>query len=213
MYQLGSWQLRWLGHDSFQLTNDQLTIYIDPYQVKSGRKGDYFFISHEHYDHFDPPSISALRQINSVIVGPESVTHQLDEMAVPLATGESYEGKGFTVKAVAAYNTNKQFHPKDSGTLGYIFDLGGQTLYHAGDTDIIPEMETYGPVDVALLPVSGTYVMTAPEAAEAVRIIKPKVVIPMHYGAIVGSEADAADFAKAVDGTAEVIILEKEDPQ
>ena len=122
------------------------------------------------------------------------------------ATGEL----GVAVRAVGAYNTDKKFHPKQAGMVGYLFTVSGVTYYHAGDSDHIPEMAGLRP-DVALLPVSGTYVMTAAQAAEAARAIQPKVVVPMHYGAIVGAEADAATFAKLLAGSGiEVVIKEKE---
>jgi L-ascorbate metabolism protein UlaG (beta-lactamase superfamily) len=111
---------------------------------------------------------------------------------------------------VPAYNTNKTFHPRNDGKVGYVFTIGGVTYYHAGDTDVIPEMAGLAP-DVALLPVSGTYVMTADEAAKAARQIKPKVAVPMHYGAIVGSEADAKKFARLLEGSGiRVVIKTKE---
>ena len=103
--------------------------------------------------------------------------------------------KGLTIEAVPAYNTNKKFHPKSDGKIGFVFSINGRRIYHAGDTDMIPEMESIGP-DIALVPVSGTYVMNAEEAADAVNdLIRPKkVAIPMHYNAIVGTEEDAKKF-------------------
>lgn len=210
MYQHENWQFRWLGHDSFQLTNGQQVIYIDPYEVTAGAKADYILITHEHYDHFDPESIATLRKINTVILGPKSVTDQLDEMAIPLVPGETQTIGGLTITAVAAYNTNKKFHPKDEAKLGFIIQLDGCRIYHAGDTDVIPEMNELGQIDLAFLPVSGTYVMTAEEATEAVKAIKPKIAIPMHYGAIVGSIEDAQRFAELTKDLCQTIILEKE---
>lgn len=212
MYQIKNWQLRWLGHDGFQLSNGTTALYVDPFKVGEGKKADYILITHEHYDHFDPDSIGQIRNINTVIIGPESVTTQLDEMAIAMEPGEQYEVPTLTVRAVAAYNTNKKFHPKEEQKLGFIIEIDGVRIYHAGDTDLIPEMGELGPIDLALVPVSGTYVMTADEAAEAVKLIKPKVTIPMHYGAIVGSPADAKRFAELAKGLTEVVILEQEVP-
>jgi L-ascorbate metabolism protein UlaG (beta-lactamase superfamily) len=110
---------------------------------------------------------------------------------------------------VPAYNTNKQFHTKDKGWVGYIFTVQGQRIYIAGDTDYISEMKNFK-VDIALLPVSGTYVMTADEAVKAALDMKPKVAIPMHYGSIVGSEKDAKRFADSLKGKVEVVILKEE---
>lgn len=210
MYELGHWQLRWLGHDSFQLTTETATIYIDPYQVTGGRQAEYICISHEHYDHFDPESIQKLRRTNTAFFGPESVTSQLDEMAITLLPGETHETKDFKLTAVAAYNIDKEFHPRSDNKIGFILELDDQRLYHAGDSDLIPEMSQLGPIDVALLPVSGTYTMNASEAIEAVKIIKPKVAIPMHYGAIVGSANDAEMFREGAKEYAEIVVLEKE---
>ncbi|RLF54379.1 MAG: MBL fold metallo-hydrolase, partial [Thermoplasmata archaeon] len=113
------------------------------------------------------------------------------------------------IEAVPAYNTDKDFHPGKNGWLGFVVEIDGVRIYHAGDTDFIPEMKGID-VDIALLPVSGTYVMTAEQAVEAAKTIKPKVAIPMHYGAIVGGEKDASSFQKALAGIVEVTILRKE---
>ena len=107
------------------------------------------------------------------------------------------------MRVVAAYNTNKQFHPKAARGVGYIVTLGGETVYHAGDTDVIPEMENLAPgaqIDVALLPVGGTYTMTAEEAAEAFKLLGAKRGVPMHFGSVAGSQADADRFMKLIGG-------------
>ena len=128
--------------------------------------------------------------------------------------GDSLSAHGISIEAVPAYNLNKfrspgnPFHPQEAGHVGFIITVGGQRIYHAGDTDNIAEMEGFE-VDIALLPVSGTYVMTAEEAAEAARRIGPKIAVPMHYGAgVAGTRADAERFARLYDG--KVLILEKE---
>jgi L-ascorbate metabolism protein UlaG (beta-lactamase superfamily) len=114
-----------------------------------------------------------------------------------------------SIEAVPSYNTNKQFHTRDRGWVGYVFTVKGQRIYIAGDTDYIPEMKNIK-ADIALLPVSGTYVMTAGEAAQAALDIKPKVAIPMHYGSIVGTKEDALMFAEKLKGKIEVVILPEE---
>src|SRR4030067_104424 len=124
--------------------------------------------------------------------------------------GDKITVEGIAIEAVPSYNTNKQFHTKDKNWVGYIFTVKGQRIYLAGDTDYIPEMKTFSNVDIALLPVSGTYVMTADEAVKAALDIKPKIAIPMHYGSIVGSENDAERFAKGLKGKIEVKILQQE---
>jgi L-ascorbate metabolism protein UlaG (beta-lactamase superfamily) len=129
-----------------------------------------------------------------------------------IAPGDKTTVKGVTIEAVPAYNVNKvrpngqPFHPKADGKVGYIVAIGGRRVYHAGDSDFIPEMSSVA-CDIALLPVSGTYAMTAEEGAQAANAIKPKVAIPMHYGAIVGNESDAERFMKLCQ--VPVVILNK----
>ena len=121
--------------------------------------------------------------------------------------------RGVHVSAVAAYNTSKRnaegkpFHPRDAGWVGYDINVRGERLYHSGDTDVIPEMDSVTGVDVALLPVSGVYVMTAQEAAEAARRIQPRVAVPMHWGEHLGTHEDARTFAD--EASVEVRIMEK----
>jgi L-ascorbate metabolism protein UlaG (beta-lactamase superfamily) len=120
--------------------------------------------------------------------------------------GQKKDFFGISVEAVPAYNINKfqpsgvPFHPKADSKNGYVVTIAGRRVYHAGDTDFIPEMRELKNIDIAFLPVSGTYVMTAQEAAEAAQAIKPKVAIPMHYATIVGSRADAERFAYLLRG-------------
>jgi L-ascorbate metabolism protein UlaG (beta-lactamase superfamily) len=116
---------------------------------------------------------------------------------------------GIEIEVVPSYNTNKKFHPKPNGWVGFIFKVKGQRIYLAGDTDYIPEMKNFK-ADIALLPVSGTYVMTAEEAVKAALDIKPKIAIPMHFGSIVGSQNDADRFSAGLKGKIEVVILQKE---
>jgi L-ascorbate metabolism protein UlaG (beta-lactamase superfamily) len=127
-----------------------------------------------------------------------------------VAPGDKLTVRGIMIEVVPAYNTNKHFHPKADGKVGFIVTLNNKRIYHTGDTDDIPEMSNIEP-DIALVPVSGTYVMTAEEAAKAVNEkIKPKkLAIPMHYGSIVGSEKDATLFKELVTACS-VQILEKE---
>lgn len=123
-----------------------------------------------------------------------------------MAPGDRIQVKGVDVEVWPAYNTDKEFHPKRAGMLSFVVTLDGVRYYHAGDTDLIPEMSELK-ADVAFLPVSGTYVMTAEEAVQAARVLKPKLVIPMHYGEIVGDEADAQRFKEALEQEMEVVIL------
>ena len=198
--------ITWLGHDGFLIKGDGKAIVIDPFQVKQCEPADIILISHEHYDHCSPEDVKKIRKDSTVIVTEAQSAAKLSGDVRVVQPGDKLMVSGIPIEAVPSYNTNKRFHPKESGWLGFIVTVDGVRIYHAGDTDRIPEMESFE-VDIALLPVSGTYVMTAEEAVEAARMIKPKLVIPMHYGAIVGSADDAKRFSEALQGTCEVVVL------
>lgn len=206
--------LHWLGHSSFRFDGSKI-IYFDPWKLpKNSKKADLVFISHEHFDHFSPEDVSAISSSETVIISDRSVRGLLEgkinsKEVEGLNPGETIEISGVKIQAVASYNIGKEFHSKDSRTLGFIVTIDGITIYHAGDTDTIPQMKDYR-CDIALLPVSGTYVMTADEAAEAALAIKPKIAVPMHYGDIVGSPADAERFKELLKGKIEVKILKPE---
>ncbi len=191
----------WLGHDSFRISGSQ-TIYIDPWHIAAGAPpADIILVTHEHFDHFDKDDIGRISQPATVIVGPAEVTAQVDGDTRTVAPGDTVVIGGATVRAVPAYNTDKfrepgvVFHPRADAKVGYVVELDGTTYYHAGDTDVIDEMSEID-VDVAMIPVSGTYVMTADEAARACGKLHAGVVIPMHYDTIVGSVADAQRLAE-----------------
>ena len=198
--------ITWLGHDGFLIKGNGKAIVIDPFQVKQCEPADIILISHEHYDHCSPEDVKKIQKDSTVIVTEAQSAAKLSGDVRVVQPGDKLTVSGIPIEAVPSYNTNKSFHPKENGWLGFIVTVGGVRIYHAGDTDRIPEMGSFQ-VDIALLPVSGTYVMTAEEAVEAARMIKPKVVIPMHYGAIVGSADDAKRFSEALQGTCEVVVL------
>jgi L-ascorbate metabolism protein UlaG (beta-lactamase superfamily) len=202
--------LHWLGHDTFRLDYSKGTIYFDPFKIKAGEpKGDVILASHDHFDHCVPEDIAKLQKPDSVLITEGDCAKKLSGDVRVMKPGDTLEVKGLKVEAVPAYNIDKEFHPKVKGWLGFILTVDGVRLYHAGDTDFIPEMKGLN-VDVALVPVSGTYVMTADQAVEAVKAIKPQLAIPMHYGAIVGDAGDAQRFAKALEGVVPVKVLTQE---
>ncbi|MCL4493173.1 MAG: MBL fold metallo-hydrolase [Nitrospirae bacterium] len=205
--------IHWLGHDTFKITGDKI-IYTDPFKIKQKDTADIILITHEHFDHCSPGDIEK-------IVGPDTVIVTVSDCAGKLAggkpgnirtvePGDIINVQGIDIEAVPAYNTDKKFHTKDRGWVGYIFTVNGRRIYIAGDTDHIPEMKTFKDIDIALLPVSGTYVMTAEEAARAALDIKPALAVPMHYGSIVGGKNDAERFAKELKGKIEVVLLNEE---
>ncbi len=211
-------KFQWLGHDGYKLIAGDKTIYIDPYQISKSQNNrndaDIILISHNHFDHLSLEDLAHVKGNNATIVAAKECGDQLkninDAETKLVLPGEKLTVRGVSIEAVAAYNTNKDFHPKADGKIGFLLTLNNMRIYHAGDTDDIPEMSSVEP-DVALVPVSGTYVMTAEEAARAVnQKIKPrKLAIPIHYGAIVGSEKDAAVFKDLVT-VCPVQILERE---
>ncbi len=203
-------KLHWLGHDCFRVDGPPV-VYTDPFQLEGELPpADILLLTHDHFDHLSEPDAAKVMTSATTVIGPAEVAAKATFPVEVIAVGETKTVKGATITAVPAYNTDKAFHPKADGKVGFVFKVGGVTYYHAGDTDVIPEMNGLAP-DVALLPVSGTYVMTAEEAATAARAIKPKVVVPMHYGAIVGGEGDARRFAALLAGSGiEVVVKSKE---
>jgi L-ascorbate metabolism protein UlaG (beta-lactamase superfamily) len=200
-------KLTWLGHDGFRIDTAK-TIYFDPYQISDGPKADLILISHDHFDHCSPDDIAKIQQPKTVIVTEKVAAKKLKGDVRIVKPGDSIHVYDVKVEAVPSYNVDKDFHPKKNGWLGFIVEVEGVRIYHAGDTDFIPEMKEFK-VDIALLPVSGTYVMTADQAIKAAIAMKPKLAIPMHYGAIVGDYNDAEKFRKALEGKVDVLILEK----
>jgi L-ascorbate metabolism protein UlaG (beta-lactamase superfamily) len=207
--------IHWLGHDSFRLDGSS-TVYIDPWKLAAGAvPADLILVTHDHFDHLSPGDIARVATSRTVLIGPASVTSQVEGVAtVTLSAGETTVVGGVSVTAVPAYNLDKfrrpgeVFHPPAAGGLGFIVELDGRRIYHAGDTDAIPEMRDVR-CDVALLPVSGTYVMTAEEAAEACGMISAAAVVPMHFGDIVGTADDAARLEDLCATPVTVLPLEQ----
>ena len=189
-------------------------IYVDPYKrTETPHDADLILITHAHYDHFDEPSLKNVAGGDTVVICPESMKNEVARLGIgkSLITVEAGrtaepgdESYDVTVEAVPAYNLNKQFHPKSNGWLGYIITMDGVRYYAAGDTDALPELEDVE-CDIAMVPAGGTYTMTASEAAGLVNRISPEYAIPIHYGTIVGTAADADTFKAAVDGGIKVV--------
>lgn len=217
MFEYQGLKIGWLGHDGFEIKNG-LTVIVDPFKLRSVRdKADVLLISHEHFDHLSLEDVKKVTSDKTIVVAAATCKSELAKLRFKdlrlMNPGDKTEVEGVTVEAVPAYNLNKfrepgkVFHPKDERKLGFIIQMKGTRIYHSGDTDVIPEMKNFR-ADIALLPVSGTYVMTSEEAATAAQMIRPKLAIPMHYGAIVGSEADAENFKRIAP--CEVRILKPE---
>lgn len=188
--------IHWLSHDSFRIDGDGIVIYIDPYKITDGPKADIILITHDHKDHASPEDVAKIQHSETTIVTASAAAAKFQGRIQTVKPGDKLNIRGISIEAVPAYNTNKfrspgvPFHPQESGYVGYILTVNGIRIYHAGDTDAIPEMKSVH-CDVALLPVSGIYVMTAEEAATAAAMIHTKIVIPMHVGKGIGSLEDA----------------------
>lgn len=199
-------RLRWLGHDSFVIEGAPV-VYFDPWRLGQGMPtADIVFVSHEHGDHCSPQDVELVSGPNTVIVANETAAAQLQGDIRVMRPGDEIVVGTVVVQAVPAYNVNKfrssgvPFHPKSALHNGYVVEISGERIYFAGDTDHIPEMADIE-CDLGLLPVSGTYVMTAEEAAQAARTIQPQVAVPMHYGAgVVGTADDAERFGTLYGG-------------
>jgi len=199
--------IRWLGHAGFMIKGKRV-IYIDPYQLEFPEVGDMILITHDHPDHCSPEDVKWLRRGATVIVAPEACAARFKGDVRVVQPGDTLTIRGVAIEVVPAYNLDKEFHPKEAGGVGYIVTtVEGLRIYHAGDTDLIPEMEQIK-ADVALLPVGGTYTMDAEQAAQAANWIKPRLAIPMHWGSIVGSRKDAEKFRDLCE--VEVRILKPE---
>jgi L-ascorbate metabolism protein UlaG (beta-lactamase superfamily) len=210
--------IRWLGHASFQIKIDEMIIYLDLYRSKQLRErvpdvlepASAVLVTHAHNDHCFPEAINEVRKKNTKVIAPETCGDKLDYEFLSLQPGEEEKIGEITIKAVHAYNVKrfrspgKPFHPKGFG-VGYLVKAKGKTIYFAGDTDIITEMNDIGPVDVALLPCGDTYTMDNIDAAEATKIIKPKVVIPMHTW-----DKSVDEFKKGIAATKTKFVSLKE---
>ncbi|MGC8969502.1 MAG: MBL fold metallo-hydrolase [Conexivisphaera sp.] len=213
-------RLTYLEHDSFLIEWKGMRIYTDPFKLPQQKypTGDLVTVSHEHFDHLSPDDLRKVAEPSTDVVASENCRGKIPVgRATFLSPGASTEVRGVSVTAVPAYNVNKfrapgePFHPRSYAGVGFLIKLGDVTVYHAGDTDNIPEMrDLRGRVTIALLPVSGTYVMTPEEAAEAALVISPEIAVPMHWGAIVGGKGDAEKFRDLLRGKVRVEVLDKE---
>ena len=204
---IGDIEIKWLGHSGFLIKNSKI-IYIDPYNIKEeSEKADIILLTHSHYDHCSVADIEKIIQEGTKIIAPADCQSKITRFDIPIEmevveVGRELNLGNIKINVLPAYNTDKHFHPKDEGWVGYLIKLNGVVIYHAGDTDVILEMQKLtghnksGKEFVALLPIGGRFTMSVEEAVEAAKIIKPTLAVPMHYASIIGSEADAKEFVE-----------------
>ena len=210
---------RWLGHDGFIITSKEGTsVCLDPFQVKGDYKPvDVLISTHEHFDHCSVEDMQKVVNSDTEVIGIPMAEDNLSKLDCKkihyVKPGETLTLKSIRFEFVPAYNVNKfrspkvPFHPKEDEKIGVIIVMDSHRIYHAGDTDCIPEMADFRP-DIALIPVSGTYVMTAEEAIEAANILQPRLIIPMHFGAIVGDSSMAEKLKQSVSMPVEIPRIE-----
>jgi len=195
----------------FKVTATNHVIHFDPgyagYFENQGipenelaEKADLVLVSHFHKDHLQAEALNRIVDADTIIIAPESCANRIDHEITIIKPNEKLTAKGIQIKAIDAYNTpegrsTRKVHHKGD-FVGYLVSLEGKIIYHAGDTDLIPEMGTLGNVDIAFLPIGGTYVMDAAEAVQAVKVINPAIVIPMHE-----ARNDLTAFEKEVTKT------------
>lgn len=203
-----------LYHSSIRI-NKEKTIYIDPFKIdRNYNDADIVFITHDHYDHYSEEDIDKVINENTTIIIPDELLTKLlrkginKNAIITVEPNKNYMVQGIKFETISAYNTNKTFHPKENGWVGYIIIINGIRYYIAGDTDITEENKQVK-CDVAFVPVGGTYTMDFKEAAQLINEIKPKIAIPIHYGSIVGTEQDAIDFIRLLHPEIKGIILMK----
>ncbi|HLC64191.1 MAG TPA: MBL fold metallo-hydrolase [Patescibacteria group bacterium] len=204
-------------HDTFQLKKGDLVVYLDPFKLTDRQiePADFIFITHHHFDHCSPEDIKKIIAGKTVILAGGLSEEQLKDLKVKevkfVKPREHFEFENLKVETVPAYNLDKwrskgvPYHPREENHVGFVVEIDGIRIYHPGDSDNIPEMAELKNIDVALIPVSGTYVMTPLEAISACGIIKPKLAIPMHYGSIVGNQSDAQEFKEGANCQVELI--------
>lgn len=203
-----------LYHSSIKIEKEKI-VYIDPFEIdKNYNDADIIMITHSHYDHYSEEDIEKVRKDSTKIVVPNELLADVlgigfsQDNVITVEPNNKYEVEGMRIETIPAYNTNKQFHPKENKWVGYIIEIDGARYYIAGDTDITEENQKVN-CDVALVPVGGTYTMTAQEAAELINTIKPKIAVPTHYGSIVGTKQDGEIFVKLLNPEIKGIILMK----
>ncbi len=186
----GKLAITFIGHSSLLFTYKGKTLYLDPWTQLADYtkmpKADIIAVTHEHRDHLDPTAIAAIRTDKTVVMGTANCAAQVPGIAV-MQNGDTQTVAGIAIEAVPAYNlvhkreNGQPFHPKGAGN-GYVLTFGDTRVYVAGDTESIPEMKNLQNIAIAFLPMNMPYTMTPAMAADAARMVKPRILYPYHFG-------------------------------
>lgn len=220
--QIGEVEIKWLGHSGFLIQNSK-KIYIDPYNINSEMdKADIILITHSHYDHCSVGDIDKIVREGTKIILTADCQSKITRFKVPIKIeivepGKELDLGDIKISVLPAYNLDKHFHPANENWVGYLIKINNLIIYHAGDSDLIPEMQRltgYKKPEkefIALLPIGGRFTMNVEEAFEAAKLIKPTLAIPMHYDSIVGTLKDAQEFKELCEENGiKALILKKE---
>lgn len=188
--------ISWAGHASFCISSGSTCVWIDPFRITIPvvQKADIVLITHPHFDHCSEADIKHVAKPDAVIFAPAQSTKMKQYKLRDTAPGFRERIMDVEVEAIPAYNVKVdrlQFHPRANNWCGYILNIGGKRISHAGDTDFIEEMRKLSHIDYALVPIGGTYTMDLEEAIEAAHAIDSKHVVPMHYKALLGKNGSA----------------------
>jgi L-ascorbate metabolism protein UlaG (beta-lactamase superfamily) len=221
--------IKWFPPSWVQIKSKNKVIYIDPAYLRTYfakypkkiefskwpepidglpeglEKADLILVTHDHKDHAKDVTLNRLRRTDTMVIAPKRCMKQLGKKTRPIELRERIDLGDVRISAVAAYNTEqgrstRKIHRKGYG-VGYVITIEDKTIYHAGDSDFVPEMKELKGVDVALLPIGGTFTMDLEEAVEAAMTINPKVAIPMHR-----SKADPLQFKDKVEARSAVRV-------
>lgn len=207
--------IHWLGQATVKISVENKIIYIDPYRIKKNDQADLILITHKHRDHLSPEDIAKIATDQSILIAPQTCKEDVKDIDVKqkiyLEPGKDNRINGIKIEAVPAYNVVKtNFHSQSNKWLGYILTIDGVRIYHAGDTERIPEMKNFN-TDITILPLGQTYTMNSVrEAAQAAMDTKAKFAIPMHFGLYEGTQEDAIEFKKILQDKIKVVILKEE---
>lgn len=189
-------------HSAIKLSGSKI-VYIDPYGIENEmHDADFILCTHTHYDHYSPEDIEKVRKKDTILIAPTDM-----EGIIKVIPNVKYEIQGLKFKTTYSYNLDKNFHPKENGWVGYLIELDGVIYYITGDTDVVPEIKDVK-CDVAFLPVGGTYTMNVEEAADFAKKINAEVIVPTHYGKIVGEKEDGRKFANLVKNKRIELLIE-----